>query len=220
VIEIGSYDVNGSARSIIEPMGPAEYVGVDIVDGCGVDVVCTAEEVRDRFAGQQYEIVVSTELLEHVLDWRKVISNLKNLCAPGGVVLITTRSKGFVYHGWPYDFWRYEPSDMEAIFSDFEIEALESEHPGCPGVFLKARRPRQLAERELSGLSLYSIVHDARVTSIDLPTLDAFLARNADRYRMPERRSFRTRARKRLRDACWKLLRARRPRYLRPAERA
>ena len=34
IIEIGSYDVNGSLRPIIEAWGnPDEYVGVDIIDG-------------------------------------------------------------------------------------------------------------------------------------------------------------------------------------------
>lgn len=49
IIEIGSYDVNGSLRSIIESRDPAEYIGVDIQKGRGVDVVCNAEDIINKF---------------------------------------------------------------------------------------------------------------------------------------------------------------------------
>jgi hypothetical protein len=42
VLELGSYIVNGSLRDIILKFGPKEYIGVDIVPGPGVDVVCGA----------------------------------------------------------------------------------------------------------------------------------------------------------------------------------
>ena len=38
VVEIGSQDVNGTPRSIVMPLRPAEYVGVDSAPGNGVDV--------------------------------------------------------------------------------------------------------------------------------------------------------------------------------------
>ena len=51
IIDIGSYNVNGSFRPILESWKPAEYVGVDIAEGPGVDVVCTAEETLAKFQG-------------------------------------------------------------------------------------------------------------------------------------------------------------------------
>jgi hypothetical protein len=43
---------------------------------------------------------------------------------PGSVLLITTRSIGFRVHGYLYDFWRYEPGDMRAIFADMHLDAV------------------------------------------------------------------------------------------------
>jgi len=49
VIEVGSLDVNGTLRSIIAPLGPARYVGVDLEAGPGVDVVCDATQLLHTF---------------------------------------------------------------------------------------------------------------------------------------------------------------------------
>jgi len=81
-------------------------------------------------------------------------------------IYITTRSKGFPYHGYPYDFWRYEIEDMKEIFKDFEIIKLEKD-PKAPGVFLKARKPKNYTGPiDLSGICLYSIVLGKRTKEI------------------------------------------------------
>ena len=79
ILEVGSYDINGSLRPIIESWAPAEYVGGDIEEGPGVDLVCNVEDIIGRFGKERFDIVISTELLEHVTDWQKVISNIKNV---------------------------------------------------------------------------------------------------------------------------------------------
>lgn len=165
VIEVGSYNVNGSLRSYIEGYFPKNYVGVDIQEGPGVDKVCSANELIDHFGVNSYDMLISTEMLEHVRDWRTVISNFKNILVPQGVLLLTTRSKGFNFHGYPFDFWRYEKSDMEAVFSDFIIESLENDTE-IPGVFLRARKPVNFVEKDLSDYHLYSIIKGRRVLNI------------------------------------------------------
>jgi len=156
VIEVGSLDVKGSLRSIIEPLNPAEYVGVDITEGRGVDIICDARDIIERFGKESYDFVVSTELLEHVESWRKVVSNIKNICKPEGIIIITTRSYGFPYHGYPHDFWRYEIADMAEIFADCNLEILEPDESE-PGVFMKARKPKGFLELDLSRHELYSV---------------------------------------------------------------
>ena len=173
VIEVGSKDVNGSLRSFVESREPAEYIGVDIEMGPGVDILCSAEDIIDKFGKDAFDLVLSTELIEHVEDWRKVISNFKNICRQGGIILITTRSQGFKYHGYPYDFWRYESDDMKIIFSDFLIEKIEKDELS-PGVFIKAKKPEVFFEKDLSSYTLYSIIDDKRVRTIDEKTLGNF----------------------------------------------
>jgi SAM-dependent methyltransferase len=165
VLEVGSVDVNGNLRPTVEALGPREYVGVDIEKGQGVDVVCRAEDILHTFGKESFDAVISTEMLEHIRDWRMVVSNIKNICRPGGVVLLTTRSHGFKYHGFPYDFWRYEQEDMKNIFSDFEIQALQ-EDPEMPGVLMKAKKPLHFAEKDLSDYRLYSIVTNKKMKEL------------------------------------------------------
>jgi len=77
-------------------------------------------------------------------------------------IYITTRSRGFIYHGYPYDYWRYEINDMIKIFKDFEIIRLESDWE-APGVFLKARKPINWRPIDLNDIALYSIVFGRRI---------------------------------------------------------
>jgi|SRR5579864_2842323 len=163
VIESGSYNVNGSVRPIFERLKPNRYVGTDIRAGQDVDMICDAVNLIDVFGKRSFDVLVSTEVLEHVADWRAVITNYKRILRPNGVLFITTRSLGFPYHEYPLDCWRFEVADMQAIFSDFEILALQSDpSDSSPGVFIKARRPKRYRERNLKSVKLYSITAQQR----------------------------------------------------------
>lgn len=157
VLEVGALDVNGSARSLVTRHGPASYTGVDMQAGPGVDEVCSAEGLIARFGDNTFDIVMSTEMLEHVFDWRAALHNLKGVLAPDGLLLITTRSFGFGYHAYPYDFWRYQLDDIRTLFSDCLIIDLMDD-PLSPGVFLKARKPKQFVEADLDCHALYSMI--------------------------------------------------------------
>lgn len=165
VIEVGAFDVNGSLRPVVEAFRPISYIGVDCQVGSGVDLICDAHDVLDRFGYETFDLLICTELLEHIRDWRKVISNFKHILKPNGVLLITTRSKGFPIHGHPFDLWRYEISDMRSIFSDFIIEVIEKDSLS-PGVFIKARKPSTFIENDMSNYQLYSIIKGERTKTI------------------------------------------------------
>jgi len=174
VIEVGSYNVNGSFRDFIAPLEPIEYIGTDMRPGPGVDVECPAEELVNRFGVESFDIVISTSTLEHVKNWRQAVSNIKDICRTGGIVL-TTAPSDFPFHTFPNDFWRYTPADLENIFSDFNILVLE-EDPEPPSLaYLKARKPKSFVESDLSDYRLYSIIAGRRIEKIH--TKDFFTPR-------------------------------------------
>lgn len=139
VIDVGSCDINGSLRGVLTAMNPSSYLGCDIVPGYGVDIICPAEKLAEFFMPEYFDVVVSTEMLEHVQNWKQAIQNMKHVCKIGGYILITTRSKGFGKHNHPYDFWRFEEADMRYIFRDCEIIKTEKDIY-APGIFILAKK--------------------------------------------------------------------------------
>jgi len=186
VLEVGALDVNGSVRPHVESLGPARYLGVDITTGPRVDAIMDAGDLVSKLGAGSFDVVLTTEMVEHVRDWRRVFHNLKGVVRPGGYLLVTTRSIGFHYHGYPYDFWRYEPEDMREILADFEIIAVERD-PEAPGVFVFARRPDNYVEHD-PDCRLFSIVTSRREQSYGQVRWLAFRARTRSRAWMRARR--------------------------------
>jgi len=139
VAEAGSRNWNGSWRNDVEYFQPASYAGIDLSPGPGVDVVMSAADLP--LLGE-FDLVFSTEMLEHAEDWRAAMAGMITAVKPGGILVITTRSKGFPYHDYEGDYWRYSVLNMRLIMerAGMEIVILISD-PDCPGVFVKARKP-------------------------------------------------------------------------------
>mgnify|MGYP002401000057 CR=1 FL=1 len=116
VLEVGSRDVNGSVRKILEPKS-AEYIGVDLFEGNGVDVVLDVAHLRDQFGEDKFDVVVSTEMLEHCSNWQEALYQMSSVLRQGGLLIITTRSPGFELHDYPADYWRFSHEDVVEIFS-------------------------------------------------------------------------------------------------------
>ena len=104
VLEVGSYNVNGSLRPVIEMRNPNQYTGTDFQEGPGVDVICTAGKLVKKFGKNSFDIVISSDTLEHILDWRGAISNIKRVCKAGGILIISVPSIGFPYHSYPHNY--------------------------------------------------------------------------------------------------------------------
>jgi SAM-dependent methyltransferase len=144
VVEAGAHDYNGSVRGVYEAMGPASYTGTDMEPGPGVDLVCPAEKLPDVLGEDSADILITTEMLEHAEAWRAAVTGMVQILAPGGLLLLTTRSPGFPYHPHPGDHWRFTVDHMDGIAEACGLETIRLEHdpdPSQPGVFLLARKP-------------------------------------------------------------------------------
>jgi SAM-dependent methyltransferase len=170
ILEVGSYDTNGSLRPFVESRYPRSYVGIDVARGKGVDVLADAENLP--FKPESFDVILSTEVFEHLFNWQRVVSGIKKVCKPNGIILVTTRSIGFNFHEYPRDFWRYEPSDMEFIFSDCQIQSLETDKR--KGVFIRVLKPNDFTENDLSSYALYSMVTGDRISRIDYEDLKSW----------------------------------------------
>jgi SAM-dependent methyltransferase len=93
VLDIGSLDVNGNNRYLFEG---CEYVGLDLLPGPNVDVACTAHEYT---AQKPFDVVISTECLEHDVFYAETLKNAVALLRPGGLLLLTCATTGRPEHG-------------------------------------------------------------------------------------------------------------------------
>ncbi|MEJ5255102.1 MAG: methyltransferase domain-containing protein [Acidimicrobiales bacterium] len=84
VLEIGSLDINGSVRPLFATA--ASYHGLDLVAGPGVDEVADAADWR---SAPRFDVVVSTEVLEHAPRWRDILTNAWEALVPGGRLIVT-----------------------------------------------------------------------------------------------------------------------------------
>ena len=151
ILEVGSYDVNGSPRQVLTGQ-PAEYLGVDLcacdhghVPPC-VDVV---QDYSVEGVNREFDLVICTEVLEHVPRWRPFVTNLKASLRMGGTLIVTSRGPGWPFHPHPGDYWRFTADDMRTIFADLDIRRLVDD-PAGPGVLLAAAKPEPFRIADLT----------------------------------------------------------------------
>ena len=93
VLDIGSLDVNGNNRVYFQD---SEYIGLDIGKGANVDVVSIAHEYKPE---EPFDVVISTEALEHDFFFEKTLKAAVEFLKPGGVLILTAATTGREEHG-------------------------------------------------------------------------------------------------------------------------
>lgn len=94
ILEVGSYDVNGSIRQFF---GGCDYVGADLTPGPGVDLVCSGHEID--LPDESFHLTISCECFEHNVDWVATLNNMYRMTRAGGMVVVTCASRGRIEHG-------------------------------------------------------------------------------------------------------------------------
>ena len=89
VLDVGSLDVNGNNRYLFDD---CEYIGLDVVPGPNVDVVSIAHMYKPSAL---FDVVLSTNALEHDLYWRQTLDAMLALLKPLGLLFFSAASLWF-----------------------------------------------------------------------------------------------------------------------------
>lgn len=142
ILELGSLDINGSVRPWFA--GASRYVGVDIVKGPGVDVVCNAKDTR--FLEGEFDTLVAFSLFEHDPQWKESFAHNLPWLRAGALIFLCWGAEGNPRH--PPEPWAAVPvADFTEAAKGWPIEIVDAFFegtrftPDCPGAYdLVARR--------------------------------------------------------------------------------
>ena len=110
----------------------AEYVAIDTVDAkehFGYEIPNTRYFSGDRWpvADETIDLVLCTEVLEHVLEPLRLLQEARRCLRPDGRIMLTVPFAAR-WHFIPHDYWRYTPSSLKHLltsagFNDIAIYA-------------------------------------------------------------------------------------------------
>lgn len=141
-LDLWSHNLDGQALAILD-IAPQDHAGaqaffkgrlttLDIDPSSGADVIADICGPIPQLHGARFDVIVCTEVLEHVLQPFAAVNQLFDLLAPGGVLLVTTPFN-FRIHGPLPDCWRFTEHGLRALlrsFADVTVTPLET--PGRP----------------------------------------------------------------------------------------
>ena len=99
-------------------------VSVDIRRGTGVHLLSDAHALA--LADATFEVVVCTEVLEHLREPQRALDEMYRVLKPGGTLLLTTRFL-FPIHDAPHDYYRFTKYGLQYLLRRFEMLDLNEE---------------------------------------------------------------------------------------------
>lgn len=110
-------------RPLFEPH-VRDYIGVDL-PGKERAEISSARDGVTGIRSDSADVVLSTQVLEHVDDPFAYLSECWRILNPGGLLILSTH--GFWrYHPDPSDFWRWTGSGIRKIVTEAKFEIRES----------------------------------------------------------------------------------------------
>jgi ubiquinone/menaquinone biosynthesis C-methylase UbiE len=169
VLDLGCGD--GTFAAAAAAVGAAEAVGVDVSEtavrraraahpGLRFEVVAQGGELP--LADASFDVVWCSEVLEHVLDTARLLSEARRVLRTGGTFLVTTpdhsllRRLGLALRGWEHaldprgaDLRFYTARSLADLLADFGFEDVEIRRAGGPPLL----RRHLLASARRAGLA-------------------------------------------------------------------
>jgi SAM-dependent methyltransferase len=99
-----------------------QYVGVDLPENKQADVHIKngQADLPNQFA----DIVISTQVLEHVSDPQSYLKECYRLLKPDGLLILSTHGY-WMYHPDPTDFWRWTCDGLKKILEENRFKIVQ-----------------------------------------------------------------------------------------------
>ena len=163
VLDVGSYDVNGSYRKLFSSSNFL-YTGLDMEDGPNVDIVPKKTYKWEEIEDDKYDVVISGQALEHIEFFWLTMSEITRVTKKDGLICIIAPN-GFAEHRYPVDCWRFFTDGMVALARYNNLEILHS-HTNCaPGVQDKEWYSKDEADTMIIALKKYK--GETRIVNLD-----------------------------------------------------
>lgn len=124
VLDVGSYDVNGTYRRLFDDAAWA-YTGLDMASGPGVDVVIDQPYRWGQLRRDWFDIVVSGQTFEHIQFPWVTILEVQRVLRPDGLFFLVVPSSG-PEHRFPIDCWRFYPDGLRSLAHWGDLDVLEA----------------------------------------------------------------------------------------------
>lgn len=125
-LEVGSKDY-GNTQDIRSLFPNAEkYIGTDMEDGKGVDIVLNLAEnisrINQKLDQERFGTIFCLSVLAHCEKPFLVAENLTSLLKPNGKICI---SEPFAlgFHGYPSDYWRFTHEGIKKLFPNLSFDS-------------------------------------------------------------------------------------------------
>jgi SAM-dependent methyltransferase len=118
---------NGPFRHLLDP-AKISYQGVDVAEAAAFgyanpDVVYYDGHALP-FPDAAFDLVLCTEVLEHIPDPAETIREMQRVLKPGGRLLLTIPWSAR-FHYQPHDYHRYTPSMLQRLFAAFSAVEIK-----------------------------------------------------------------------------------------------
>ncbi len=110
-------------RSIFEPY-VGQYVGVDLKANDRADFFVSARDSKTRLPDQYADIVLSTQVLEHVNDPMAYLCECCRLLKHDGLLVLSTHGY-WIYHPSPTDYWRWTGAGLQKVVESSGFQVVE-----------------------------------------------------------------------------------------------
>ena len=128
-LEVGSKDYGSTQDLRFLFADKDEYIGIDMEDGPGVDVVFDLTkdfgQIDKRLCGQRFGTIFCLSVLEHCEQPFKMAENLTLLLEPEGQICISVPFSWKI-HAYPNDYWRFTPEGVKKLFPGIKFNMEQS----------------------------------------------------------------------------------------------